>query len=99
MKTASYSDLRNNLEDYLDGVVNDCEPLVVHRAENSSVVIISIDEWMNTMSDTEYLMASPAMMDWLRKAEDNMNAGKGTKIDMVEAYQFRTSHRLCCSRK
>ena len=45
MRTASYTDLKNNLKGFLDGVVNDCEPLVVHRAANASVVIVSIDEW------------------------------------------------------
>jgi len=81
MRTASYTDLRNNLKGYLDRVVNDCEPLVVHRPANSSVVIVPIDEW-NSVKETEYLKSSPEMMDWLRKAEENMNAGKGTTIDI-----------------
>ena len=41
----------------------------------------SIDEW-NSVKETEYLTSSPEMMDWLRKAEENMNAGKGTTIDI-----------------
>ena len=49
MRTASYTDLKNNLKGFLDGVVTDCEPLVVHRVANTSVVIVSIDEW-NSLS-------------------------------------------------
>ena len=34
MRTANYSELRNNLKHYLDGVINDSEPLLVHRPGN-----------------------------------------------------------------
>ena len=37
MRTANYSELRNNLKHYLDGVINDSEPLLVHRPGNESV--------------------------------------------------------------
>ena len=81
MRTANYTDLRSNLKGYLDGVVNDCEPLIIHRAANTSVVIISIDEY-NAIKETEYLTSSPEMMNRLRKSEESMNAGKGAKIDI-----------------
>ena len=82
MRTANYTDLRNNLKSYLDGVVSNCEPLIIHRPENTSVVVISLDEY-NAMKETEYLTSSPEMMKRLRKAEDNMNKGKGTKINIA----------------
>ena len=81
MRTTSYTDLRNNLKGYLDRVVDDCETLVVHRPANTSVVIVSMDEW-NAVKETEYLTSSPEMMEWLHKAEENMNAGKGIMIDI-----------------
>lgn len=58
MRTANYSELRNNLKYYLDGVINDSEPLLVHRAGNESVVVISLDEY-NSIKETEYIMKSP----------------------------------------
>ena len=36
MRTANYSELRNNLKHYLDGVINDSEPLLVHRPGNEN---------------------------------------------------------------
>ena len=39
MRTANYSELRNNLKHYLDGVINNSEPLLVHRPGNESVVV------------------------------------------------------------
>ena len=74
MRTANYSELRNNLKAYLDGVINDSEPLLVHRAGNESVVVISLEEY-NSIKETEYIMKSPAMMDMIRKGEEDVKNG------------------------
>lgn len=75
MRTANYTELRNGLKKYLDGVSNDSEPLLVHRSGNSSVVIISLDEY-NSMKETEYIMKSPAMMAAVKKGEDDIKSGR-----------------------
>lgn len=75
MRTANYSELRNNLKSYLDGVINDSEPLLVHRAGNESVVVISLEEY-NSIRETEYIMKSPAMMDAIRTGENDIENGK-----------------------
>ena len=74
MRTANYTELRNNMKRYLDEVVNDCEPLLVHRTGNESVVIISLDEY-NAMKETEYIMRSPEMMEAIRKGEEDIKNG------------------------
>lgn len=74
MRTANYSELRNNLKYYLDGVINDNEPLLVHRAGNESVVVISLDEY-NSIKETEYIMKSPATMEAIRKGEEDIKNG------------------------
>ncbi|GHT73720.1 hypothetical protein FACS189456_4470 [Bacteroidia bacterium] len=81
METANYSELRNNLKSYLDMVVVNMEPLIVHRPSNKSVVVISLDEY-NAIKETEYIASSPKMMQRLRSAEQNMKAGKGVKINI-----------------
>jgi len=83
MKTVNYTDLRNNLNIHLDNVVNDCEPLIVYRSVGTSVVVMSLDEY-NAIEETEYLTSSPAMMKRLRSAENNMNEGKGRKINIAD---------------
>jgi antitoxin YefM len=83
MKTANYSDLRSNLKTYFDSVVNDSEPLIVHRSGNNSVVVISLDEY-NAIKETEYITSSPLMMQRLHNAEKHMNTGKGIKINIDE---------------
>lgn len=81
MRTANYSELRKNLKRYLDGVINDNEPLVVHRSGNESVVVISLDEY-NAIKETEYIMKSPSMMNIIRKGDDEIKRGGGVKADI-----------------
>ncbi len=81
MRTANYSELRKNLKHYLDEVINDNEPLLVHRSGNESVVVISLDEY-NAIKETEYIMKSPAMMNIIRKGDDEIKRGGGVKADI-----------------
>lgn len=74
MRTTNYSDLRNNLKSYLDGVINDSEPLIVHRAGNESVVVISLEEY-NSIKESEYILKSPATMDAIRQGEEDLKNG------------------------
>lgn len=74
MRTANYSELRNNLKSYLDEVINDSEPLLVHRSGTESVVVISLEEY-NSLKETEYIMKSPAMMEAIKKGEREIESG------------------------
>ena len=86
MRTANYSELRNNLKHYLDGVINDSEPLLVHRSGSESVVVISLDEY-NSIKETEYIMKSPAMMDIIRKGKEEIEKGKGQPVKIEELWK------------
>ena len=86
MRTANYSELRNNLKAYLDGVINDSEPLLVHRAGNESVVVISLEEYIS-IKETEYIMKSPAMMDIIRKGEREIKNGEGKTVNVDELWK------------
>lgn len=86
MKTTNYLELRNNLKSYLDRVINDNEPLIVHRSGNESVVIISLEEY-NSIKETEYIMKSPAMMDIIRKGDEEIKSGGYTFIDIENLWK------------
>ena len=75
MRTANYTELRNNLKSYLDNVIVDCEPLIVNRPDNNGVVIISLDEY-NAIKETEYIMSSPETMAAIRNGEDELKQGE-----------------------
>ncbi|MEG2366085.1 MAG: type II toxin-antitoxin system prevent-host-death family antitoxin [Alistipes sp.] len=86
MKTANFTELRNNLKSFLDGVINNSEPLIVHRSGNDSVVVISLEEY-NAIKETEYIRSSPAMVDIIHKGEKEIREGKGTKINIDELWK------------
>jgi len=81
MKTANYTELRTGLKTYLDTVVHNREPLIVHRSFNNSVVIISLEDY-NAMSETAYIASSPLMVERINSAEQNIKEGKGVKINI-----------------
>ncbi|GAB6007469.1 type II toxin-antitoxin system Phd/YefM family antitoxin [Dysgonomonas reticulitermitis] len=86
MRTTNYTDLRNNLKSYLDKVINDSEPLIVHRSGNESVVIISLDEY-NSIKETEYIKSSPVMLERIKAAENELQAGKGKAIKTADIWK------------
>ena len=83
MRTASYTDLRNNLKSYIDSVIEDSDTVIINRSGGNGVVLISLDEY-NAIKETEYLTSSSEMMKRLRNAENNMKLGKGTKINIED---------------
>ncbi len=86
MRTTNYLELRNNLKSYLDRVINDNELLIIHRSGDESVVIISLEEY-NSIKETEYIMKSPAMMDIIRKGDEEIKSGGGTSIDIENLWK------------
>ncbi|MDR1089704.1 MAG: type II toxin-antitoxin system prevent-host-death family antitoxin [Prevotella sp.] len=86
MRTTNYTDLRNNLKSYLDKVINDSEPLIVHRPGNESVVVISLDEY-NSIKETEYIKSSPIMLERIKAAENELQAGKGKAIKTADIWK------------
>lgn len=86
MRTANYSELRNDLKSYPDGVINDSEPLIVHCPGNESVVIISLEEY-NSIKETEYIIKSPAMMDIIRKGDEEIDNGGGTSVGIEDLWK------------
>ena len=81
MKTANYTDLRNNLKSYINGVVDDADTVIINRGGGKSVVLMSLDEY-NSLKETEYIMASPKTMEDIRNGEEDLKNGKGLEIDI-----------------
>ena len=86
MKIADLSELKKDLQGYLDGVIHDSEPLVVHRSANKSVVVLPFDEY-NAIQETEYIMRSPAMMEVMHKGDEEIQGGKGKPVRIDELWK------------
>lgn len=81
MRTANYTEFRSNLKSYIDSVINDCDTVIINRGQDTGVVLISLEEY-NSLKETEYIMSSPAMVDIIRKGDQEIKNGGGTKVDI-----------------
>ena len=91
MKTVNFTELRKNLRSYLDRVINDTDTVVISRENGTAAVIISMDEY-NAIKETEYIMQSPATMEAIRRASDELDRGESVRQEdgeSVEAFLAR----------
>ncbi len=86
MRTANFTDLRKNLKQYLDQVIEDSDRLIVPRSGGKGVVMMSLDEY-NSLVETEYLMSSKAMMKAIREAEEEIKREEYITINGPEEMQ------------
>ena len=86
MRTASYTELKSNLEKYIDTVVYNKDALIVHRPKSASVVVISLDEY-NAIKETEYLMSSPEMVNRIKEGDREIYAGQGKAIAVEDLWK------------
>mgnify|MGYP001339481578 CR=1 FL=1 len=67
MISTTLSDLRRDLKNYVDQVVEQGEIIVVNRGRRKGVVVMSLDQF-NTLDVTQWLTSSAANADRLRSA-------------------------------
>jgi antitoxin YefM len=78
MKTATISDFRDNVKDYLDQVSDNHEELIVSRPKNKNIVVLSLDDY-EALKETTYLLSSPANANRLQEGLTQYKKGKLTK--------------------
>ena len=86
MKTVNFTELRKHLRSYLDGVINDTDTVVISRENGTAAVIISMDEY-NAIKETEYIMQSPATMEAIRRAADELDRGETVRQEDGETVE------------
>jgi len=75
MEAISYTDLRQNLNAYMDRVIQNRVSLIVTRKNNENVVLISNDEY-NSLIETNYLLSNVANAEHLKKSIAQHKIGK-----------------------
>ena len=83
MLAVNYTNLRDNMKNYMDQVTDDCETLIVTRKNNKNVVIIS-QEAYNNLLENAYLMADTANYDWLMESKKQLEQGNVSSHDLTE---------------
>ena len=81
----TYTDLRQNLADYMDQAIETGAPIVVTRqGGRGNVVILSEDEFEG-WQETVHLLSSPKNAERLMRAIKELDAGKGQEHELVPA--------------
>ncbi len=76
MEVLSYSETLARLEEVMDRVVQDHEPVIVARKRGESVVIVSLADW-NASVETLHLLSNPANARRLAESIAELDAGSG----------------------
>jgi len=82
MDAVSYSDLRQNLKNYVDRVFHDHEPLIITRKNDENLVLISIEEY-NSLMETNYLLSTEANAKHLSASISQYEKGKIEKKELI----------------
>lgn len=83
MKVVTYSDLRKNLANVLDGVIDDHSPVLVTRQNNQTAVLISLDDF-NAYEETAHLLKSPANAKRLRDSITQIETSRVYNHELIE---------------
>ena len=83
MEAVSYTDLRQNLNAYMDKVIQNRVSLIVTRKHNENVVLISNDEY-NSLIETNYLLSNDTNVEHLKKSIAQHKAGKMKERTLYE---------------
>ena len=75
MVVVNYSDFRKNLKLNLDNACDNNEVVIVSRAHNKNVVVISLEEY-NSWQETKYLLSTAnnqqRLMDAVKETEQGI---------------------------
>ena len=82
MRTANYTELRKNLKEHIDAVINDNDALVVDRGNNTGIVMISLEEY-NSIMETEYIMSNPEVLADIQQSLQEISEGKGIEVNLA----------------
>ena len=85
MTTVSYTNLRDNLENFLDTTEQETEPIIIDRGEKNGKkrrsVILSFDEYTGIM-ETLYLLSSPKNKEHLERSIEQRRLGQVIHVSL-----------------
>lgn len=82
MDAMTYTAVRANLASTMDRVCNNREALMITRNGEQTVVMLSLADY-NALTETAYLLRTPANAKRLLSATAQLAAGKGREQELI----------------
>lgn len=83
MITASISEFRKDIKEYLNKVSQNFETLIIHRGKNSGVVVMSLEEY-NALLTTQHEMSSATNKARLDSAIEKFKKGDSFDKELLD---------------
>ncbi|MDT8715353.1 type II toxin-antitoxin system Phd/YefM family antitoxin [Clostridium sp. 19966] len=83
MLAVNYTNLRENMKNYMDKVTNDYETMIVTRKDNKNVVMMS-EEAYNNLLENVHVMGNKANYDWLMESKEQLEKGNISAHELIE---------------
>lgn len=83
MLAVNYTNLRDNMKNYMDKVTDDYETVIVTRKNNKNVVMISEESYNNLMENI-HVMGNKENYDWLMESKAQLESGKIFTHNLIE---------------
>ena len=83
MEAVAYTSLKQDLNVYMDKVIQNQDSLIITRENNMNVVLISVDEY-NSLIETNYLLSNEANVRHLGKSITQHKMGKTILRELCE---------------
>ena len=83
MLTATISDFRRDIKNYLDNVTKNFETLIINRGKGNGVVVMSLDEY-NSLISTQHELSSKKNESRLDSAISKFREGESFSKNLIE---------------
>ena len=83
MLAVNYTNLRDNMKNYMDKVTDDYETVIVTRKDNKNVVMIS-EEAYNNLMENVYVIGNKTNYDWLMESKSQLERGNLSIHNLTE---------------
>ena len=84
MRVLNFSEVRNNLKQVIDHVVEDADVTVIARRDAPDAVVMSLDTY-NSIIETAHLLKTPANAAHLARSIRQFRQGKAKPRKLVDA--------------
>jgi antitoxin YefM len=98
MNVLTFSEARASLKTVMDNVCKDHTPTIVSRVSGEHVVMMSLADF-NSMTETMYLLSSPANVNHLMESIAQLRAGQAQPRELIRHEKSKKQKQTECKNR